>query len=85
MTTFNIHNSRVEQLSDSGNNYKFAGKAETNAVSEKGNVVQTTGTGHTVQVDKAKDGFWSMLWGKIKAAWKWFFPAALLLFPGAMS
>jgi hypothetical protein len=44
-----------------------------NAISEKGNVVQTTGTRNNVQVDQPKPGFWSQVWGKIKAFWKWMF------------
>jgi len=71
MAQFNIHNSKVEQLNESGNNYAFAGKSETNAVTEKGNVVQTMGTGNEVQVDKPKEGLWSLLWEKIKGWWKW--------------
>lgn len=72
MTQFNIDNSKVEQLNDNGNNYKFAGKSETNAVSEKGNVVQVTGDGsHKIQVDKPKEGFITMLMGKLTSAWKW--------------
>ncbi len=42
-----------------------------NAISEKGNVVQTTGTGSTVQVDSPKENFWGTLWKKILACWKW--------------
>jgi hypothetical protein len=40
-----------------------------NAISEKGNVVQTIGTGNTVQVDSPKENFWGTLWKKVKAAW----------------
>jgi len=43
-----------------------------NAMSETGNVVQTTGTGNKVQVDHRKESFSGMLWKKIKACWKWF-------------
>jgi hypothetical protein len=42
-----------------------------NAISEKGNVVQTVGAGNKVQVDHPKQSLWSMLWTKIKACWKW--------------
>jgi hypothetical protein len=42
-----------------------------NAISEEGNVVQTMGTGNTVQVDHPEERFWRTLWEKIKAWWKW--------------
>jgi hypothetical protein len=71
MSEFNIQNSKVEQVNDGGNNYKFTGNSNTNAISEKGNVVQTTGTGNKVQVDHSKPSLLSMLWTKIKACWKW--------------
>ncbi len=45
----------------------------TNAASEKGNVVQATGGGNMTRVDQPKPSFWSMLWGKVKACWKWLF------------
>jgi len=71
MTKFNISNSQVEQLSDTGNNYKFAGKAENIALSEQGNVVQTMGTGNKVQMGNPEKGLLAMIWKKIKAGWKW--------------
>ena len=40
MSEFNIQSSKVEQLNDSGNNYKLVSKDGNNAVSEKGNIVQ---------------------------------------------
>jgi hypothetical protein len=43
-----------------------------NAISAKGNVVQTTGSGNRVQVDHPKTGIWSWIWKKIKGCWKWF-------------
>ena len=42
-----------------------------NVISEKGNAVQTVGAGNRVQVDRAKENLWGMLWTKIKACWKW--------------
>jgi hypothetical protein len=42
-----------------------------NAISEKGTVVQTSGTGNKVQVDRPKESLWGMLWTKVKACWKW--------------
>ncbi len=41
-----------------------------NAISEKGNVVQTMGTRNKVQVDSPKESFWGTLWKKVKACWK---------------
>ncbi|AMV26693.1 hypothetical protein VT84_20000 [Gemmata sp. SH-PL17] len=76
MSTFNINNSKVEQLNDTGNNYKFAGKSENNTVAEKGNVVQTTGSENKVVVDKPKaeepkEGFWAQAGKKLLGLWKW--------------
>ena len=68
MSQFNIRNSKIEQLNESGDNYKLVSKDGNNAVTERGNIVQTAGTRNKVQVDH-KVGFWSMLWGKIKSLW----------------
>jgi formylmethanofuran dehydrogenase subunit C len=68
VTKFNITNSEVEQLSDTGNNYKFADKAENIAISNEGDVVQTTGTGHKVEVGKS-EGLLAKLWNAVKAFW----------------
>ena len=70
MTQFNISNSKVEQLNNSGSNYKLVSDSGNNAVSEKGNVVLTVGNSNKVQVDHPK-GFWSLLWDKVKSCWKW--------------
>ena len=70
MSQVNIHNSKVEQLYDRGNNYKQVSKDGNNAISDKGTVVQTAGVQNKVQVDH-KEGFWSLLWTKIKGLWKW--------------
>jgi hypothetical protein len=69
MTKFNITGSKVEQLSDAGNNYKFGGKAENITVSEGGDVVQTTGTGNKVKATQADEGLFTKLWNAIKDAW----------------
>ena len=71
MTQFNIHNSKIEQANDSGNNYKMTSKSGNNTVSQNGNVVQTDGTQNKVQVDKPGESSLSMLWAKIKMGWKW--------------
>ena len=42
-----------------------------NALSEKGNVVQTVGIGNTAQVDQPKENLLLTLWKRIKACWKW--------------
>jgi hypothetical protein len=43
-----------------------------NAISEKGNVVQSVGNHNKAQlIPPAKQGFWAMLWAKLKACWKW--------------
>jgi hypothetical protein len=38
-----------------------------NAISQQGNVVQTTGSGNKVRVENPKKSFWGMLWEKLKA------------------
>jgi predicted nucleotide-binding protein len=52
MTKFNITNSKVEQLSDTGNNYKFVGKSETDTLSEQGDVVQPVGIDNKAEAGK---------------------------------
>lgn len=42
-----------------------------NAISEKGNVVQTTGDQNKVQVAEPKEGFWTQAWKKFRSIWKW--------------
>lgn len=71
MAEFNIENSKVEQLNDAGDNIKITGNSGHVAISEKGNAVQTEGEKNKVNVDH-KESFWSSLWGKVKACWKWF-------------
>lgn len=70
MSEFNIQNSKIEQLNDSGNNYKLVNRDGNNAVSEEGNIVQAAGAHNKVQVDR-KASFLAMLWAKIKVLWKW--------------
>lgn len=70
MSEFNIQNSKIEQLSSSGNNYKLVAKDGNNAVSAEGTVAQATGAQNQVQVDH-KRSFLAMLWAKIRVLWKW--------------
>lgn len=42
MTTFNISNSKIEQLNSTGNNYKLSAEGGNNAVTEAGDITQTT-------------------------------------------
>lgn len=72
-TQFNINGSKVEQLAGSGNNYKLTTDSGSNAISEQGNVVQTTGTENKVVVDRPKRSLWLALWTKMTACWKWLF------------
>jgi hypothetical protein len=57
MAEFNIKGSKIEQLSDSGNNYKIAANTGSVAMSETGDVVQARGSSK-VQVNRSKEGFW---------------------------
>ncbi len=62
-------------ISEKGSVVQTTGASSTGdvtaAASEKGNVVQTSGERNRVQVDHPKEGFFGMLWKKIKACWKW--------------
>ena len=71
MAEFNIENSKIEQLNDAGNNIKITGNSGHVAISEKGNAVQTEGEKNKINVGEKKDDFWTLLWGKVKACWKW--------------
>jgi hypothetical protein len=71
MTNFNIHNSKVEQISDTGNNYKLVSDSGNNAISEKGNLVQTEGAQNKVHAGLPKENLLSLLWAKLTACWKW--------------
>jgi len=73
MTQFNIQGSKIEQLSDKGNNYKVTSETGNIAFAEKGNAVLTEGTQNRVQVDRPKDNLVSMLWAKLKRLWAWAF------------
>jgi hypothetical protein len=42
-----------------------------NAISEKGNVVQTVGDHNNVRVEQPKESFWATLLKKLKACWLW--------------
>lgn len=72
MTTFNIQDSKIEQLNEQGNNVKVAGASGNVVVSQNGDVTQTAGEGNTVQVEQ-KPGFFAALLKKLKAFWKWIF------------
>ena len=72
MAEFNITNSTVEQLNDTGDNVKIAGNTAPVVVSGS-EVVQTVGDGNMVEVTAPKaPSFWSQAWDKAKASWKWF-------------
>jgi hypothetical protein len=58
---FNIQNSKIDQLNDSGNNIKLNSETGDNSVSESGNIVHTEGTENRVSVCQPKKGLWSSL------------------------
>ena len=47
-----------------------AGDVNT-AVSEKGAVIQTTGTGNKVRVENPKESPWGAIWETVKKLWSW--------------
>lgn len=65
MTKFNIVNSKVEQMNNSGNNYKTS--ADNYAISSQGDVVQLVGDSSQSYDNSA---FWPQLLNKIKSCWK---------------
>jgi hypothetical protein len=42
-----------------------------NAITAKGNVVQTVGSENKVTVDHPKEGFWPEVWKKFVGFWTW--------------
>ena len=44
-----------------------------NAITQKGNVVQSVGDENTVKIEQPKESFWSTLWKKVKGLWKGIF------------
>ena len=76
MAEFNFHNSRVEQVNDTGDNIKVENKIEGNtapvAVSGMGPVAQAVGEDNTVNAEKPSPGIWekiSKVWNAIKSWW----------------
>ena len=68
MSEFNIHNSKIDQLNNSGDNYKQTSKEGNNAISQQGNVVQSEGEGNKIDVNKPSS-LWASLWGWLKGRW----------------
>jgi 3-polyprenyl-4-hydroxybenzoate decarboxylase len=69
MSNFNISGSKIDQLNNSGNNYKQTSKEGNNAISEQGSVVQTEGTENKVEVNKPKESLLASIWSKLKSLW----------------
>jgi hypothetical protein len=69
MADFNITNSKIEQVNDTGDNYKIANNSAPVVVSG-GEAVQTTGTNNKVAVAPKEQSVWAKLWDKVKAGWK---------------
>jgi hypothetical protein len=65
MATFNINNSKVEQITDSGNNNKATGNG---VIANSGDVIQVTGNENKVST-QPKEGWVSQLWKNIKSLW----------------
>jgi hypothetical protein len=72
MAEFNIQQSKIEQLNNSGTNYKVTGASGNVAFTGEGGTLQSAGTSNTVKATRAS-GFWSALWGKIRACVVWLF------------
>ena len=73
MAEFNISESKIEQLNDTGANYKVANNSAPVTVSG-GDSVQTTGSGHKVRAALSqKPSLAAKLWGWARRAWQWIF------------
>lgn len=71
MGEFNIVDSKIEQLSDSGNNVKISSNSAPLALSGN-DIVQTVGAGNTVEVGAAdQPSFAAKVWEGFKNAAKW--------------
>ena len=67
MGNFNISNSKVEQLNDTGDNYKIMGTQGPVAVTHQdGQSIQATGNENRVSVDKPKPGFLESAFKRLK-------------------
>lgn len=71
MSQFNISGSSVGQLNDQGNNYQQTSGSGNNALSEKGDAIQSDGIQNRLEVGHSKPNFLPMLFGKLKSLWKW--------------
>ncbi|WP_020469343.1 hypothetical protein [Zavarzinella formosa] len=70
MAEFNIQNSKIEQVNDTGDNYKITGNSAPVVVSGN-DAVQTAGTNNKVQVAPSEQpSIWGKLWEKVKGWWK---------------
>jgi hypothetical protein len=70
---FNIAHSKIEQVNDTGANYKVANNSAPVTVSG-GDSVQTIGTGQTVRASLSeRQSVVAKLWGWVRRAWNWMF------------
>ena len=70
MAEFNIQNSKIEQLNDTGGNYKVS--SNSGAVGQNVNQVQNSGTINSLSQSAGKDkSLIEKIWGWIKKAWLW--------------
>ncbi len=73
MTEFNIENSKIEQMSESGNNYKFTGNSGNVVVTESGDVAQTIGENNEVRTNKNQEkGLIKSLFAAWQSICAWF-------------
>ena len=73
MAEFHISDSKIEQLNDTGANYKVANNSAPVSLSG-GDSVQTTGTGQTVRASSSEHKpVLAKLWRLMCRAWNWMF------------
>jgi len=73
MTTFNVNNSKIDQLNDTGNNYQLSSTSGKIALSIHGSAVQVDGENNRVAVDHQKTDCLTKGWNVLKQAGKWLF------------
>jgi hypothetical protein len=66
MAEFNVSNSKIEQMNDTGDNVKITGNQGSVAITKDGQIAQTSGTGNTVEVNKPQSNWLKKLWNWIK-------------------
>ncbi len=71
MAEFNIQNSKVEQIGDSGDNYQVKDNSGKAAYSQSGKVARNQGDNNKSQQKQPTPSIWLVIWNKFKALLRW--------------